>query len=256
MSIKLTKGGYIKDTLDPRDYIFSIPKVSTPTPIKPTKQPSIFTLVMPPVLDQGNLGSCVANAVCNALGYIDMKAGKSMKLKSRLFNYYNTRVIENTVSQDSGCQIRDAIKSDNQNGDCFEISWPYNISRFIIKPTSSCYTEASKNKLTVYQRVNQDRLSIKACLTLGYPIIIGFTCFNTIYNRSVEINGDIPMPTRRDYVIGGHCVLIIGYNDTTQTYTIQNSWGTGWGRKGFGTLPYNYVENINYATDFWMVTKD
>jgi C1A family cysteine protease len=77
-----------------------------------------------------------------------------------------------------------------------------------------------------------------------------------LYNPSVERTGDILMPVRKDYIIGGHCVLITGYNDSTQRYEIQNSWGTDWGKQGYGTLPYAYVENPAYATDFWQMQKE
>lgn len=253
MSLKLLKGGYVKDAPDHRDYIYSI----IPN-FKAIKQPVANSLrpAMPHVLDQGNLGSCVSNAVCNALAFLNIKMGKPPNLKSRIFNYYCTRVLEGTVNQDSGCQIRDAVKVVNQIGDCYETTWPYNISRFTMKPPQLAYTEATKHKLAMYQRVNQDRTSIKSCLAQSYPIIIGFTCYNTLFNPIVDRTGNIPMPTRRDYIIGGHCVLITGYNDSTQTYEIMNSWGTGWGNGGYGTLPYAYVENPNYASDFWMVTKD
>ena len=253
-NIKLLKGGYVKDKIDTRDYIYKI----NPNVANVAKLPVSFSLrkSMPPVLDQGNLGSCVSNAVCNALGFLNLKLKKPIGLKSRLFNYYNTRILEGTINQDSGCEIRDAIKVCNKTGNCYETTWPYNINRFTLRPPNQTYTEALQHKLALYQRVNQDRTSIKSCLLSGYPVIIGFTCYNTLYNPSVERTGDILMPTRRDYIIGGHCVLITGYNDGTQRYEIMNSWGTSWGSGGYGTIPYAYVENANYATDFWQVQQE
>lgn len=251
--IILLKGGHVKDTLDHRDYIYKINKN-----IAQAKLPAKFTLnkTMPPVLDQQSLGSCVSNAVCNALGFLNLKMNKPVNLKSRLFNYYNTRVLEGTIDSDSGCQIRNAIKISNQIGNCYEITWPYDIAKFKNKPTNSTYTEANSHKITVYQRVTQNRNAIKACLVSGFPIIIGFMCYNTLFNPSVERTGDILNPTRRDYIIGGHCVLITGYNDATQRYEIMNSWGTDWGNNGYGSIPYSYVENSNYAFDFWQIQKE
>jgi C1A family cysteine protease len=252
-NVTLLKGGYVKDKIDVRDYVYRVnPHVAAAVrlPVSSSLRSS-----MPPVLDQGNLGSCVSNAVCNALGFLNIKLKKPIGLKSRLFNYYNTRVLEGTVTQDSGCQIRDAVKASNKTGNCYETSWPYNIQRFTLKPPQQTYTEATQHKLTLYQRVNQDRISIKSCILTGYPVVIGFTCFNTLYNPSVERTGDILMPVRKDYIIGGHCVLITGYNDSTQRYEIQNSWGTDWGKQGYGTLPYAYVENPGYASDFWQMQK-
>lgn len=253
-NIKLLKGGYVKDVIDKRDYVYQINK----SIINSRKLPTSFSLKnnMPPVLDQGNLGSCVSNAVCNALGFLNVKIKKPIGLKSRIFNYYNTRVLEGTVNSDSGCQIRDAIKASNKTGNCYETTWPYNVLNFKLKPPSNAYTEASAHKLTLYQRVNQDRMYIKSCLLEGFPVIIGFTCFNTLYNPSVERTGDILLPTRKDYIIGGHCVLVTGYNDSTQRFEIQNSWGENWGNQGYGTIPYVYLENPAYAGDFWRVEKN
>lgn len=253
-NVKLLKGGYIKDKVDPRDYIYSINKAV----INARSLPKIHSLrkSMPPVLDQGNLGSCVANAVCNALGFLNVKIKKDVGLKSRIFNYYNTRILEGTINIDSGCQIRNSIKASNKTGNCYETTWPYDVSKFKVKPPTSTYTEASKHKLTLYQRVSQNRMYIKSCLLEGFPVIIGFTCFNTLYNPSVERTGDILSPTRKDYIIGGHCVLVTGYNDATQRFEIQNSWGTNWGDKGYGSIPYTYLENSMYAGDFWRVEKN
>jgi C1A family cysteine protease len=252
-NVILLKGGYVKDKLDPRDYVYKINKN-----IAQVKLPQKFTLnkTMPPVLDQDAIGSCVSNAVCNALGFLNLKMNKSVNLKSRLFNYYNTRVLEGNTDVDSGCQIRNAIKVCNKIGSCYEVTWPYEITQFNHKPSDSTYTEAKKHKLTVYQRVAQNRNAIKACLISGFPIIIGFLCYNTLFNPSVERTGDILSPTRRDYPIGGHCVLITGYNDLTQRYEIMNSWGTEWGKDGYGTIPYTYIENPKYAFDFWQIQKE
>lgn len=253
-NVKLLKGGYIKDKVDKRDYIYQVNQ----SVINARKLPKVHSLKnnMPPVLDQGNLGSCVANAVCNALGFLNIKIKKEIGLKSRIFNYYNTRVLEGTINEDSGCQIRNAIKASNKTGNCYESTWPYDVSKFKLKPPKNTYDEASKHKLTLYQRVSQNQMYIKSCLLEGFPVIIGFTCFNTLYNPSVDRTGDILMPTRRDYIIGGHCVLVTGYNDATQRFEIQNSWGIDWGNKGYGTIPYAYLENPMYAGDFWRVEKN
>ncbi len=246
--LKLVKGGYVPDRVDTRDYIYKI--IVRQFPLVSTLKDR-----MPPVLDQGELGCCVSNAVCNALAFLNIKSNKPIGFKSRIFNYYNSRVLEGTVAEDSGCEIRDAIKSSNQTGDCYDMTWPYDISKFTLQPPQQAYTEAAQHKLVLYQRVNQDRTSIKSCIVSGYPIVIGIMCYNSLGNPNVD-NGDIPMPTRKDYAVGGHCVLVTGYNDFTRKYEIQNSWGTTWGNKGYGTLPYSYVENSSLATDFWQMQQE
>lgn len=251
-NVKLIKAklGYIKDVLDPRDYTYAATNTT-----KPGVQ-SKFSLknALPPVLNQGNLGSCVSNAVSNTLLYIDFKNKRPRTiLYSRLFNYYNTRVLEGTVRIDSGCQIRDAIKVVNKVGSTDEQIWPYIIKKYVDRPVPLAYTDAIKKTVTKYRRVNQTRADIKSCISSGYPVIIGFLCFASMFTTACYKTGVIPMPKRGEQLYGGHCILLVGYDDATQTYEFQNSWGTMWGNKGFGTIPYAYIENPSYASDFWMI---
>ena len=111
-------------------------------PINP-KLPSLVDLrsKMPPVYDQGNLGSCTSNALCALVNYCD-----NGYVGSRLFLYYNERVLENTISWDSGATLYDGIKSLGTTGICPEIQWPYNISLYSTKPPAICYTDALKEK--------------------------------------------------------------------------------------------------------------
>lgn len=263
------KLGYIEDVPDTRDYIYEAPPVkqiirprfrfsSNPQPrFRPVPPPLKFSLQtkLPQVLDQGDLGSCVSNAVSNILKYIDMKNNRPNRvgLYSRLFNYYNTRVLENSVYSDDGCQIRNAIKVINKIGSTDEIIWPYVILKFKDKPSQTAYSDATTKKITKYRRVNQTNTDIKSCIQSGYPVIVGFLCFSSMFTFNVFNTGNIPMPRKNEQIYGGHCVILVGYNDSTRTYEFQNSWGTSWGNKGFGTIPYTFIENPNYATDFWMV---
>ncbi len=166
--LKLVKGGYVQDRIDTRDYIYKIDKK-----LIGAQLPYVSTLKnrMPPVLDQGELGCCVSNAVCNALAFLNIKLNKPIGLKSRIFNYYNSRILEGTVNEDSGCEIRDAIKSSNQTGDCYDRTWPYDISKFTLQPPPQAYMEATQHKLVLYRRVNQDRTSIKSCIVSGVLLL-------------------------------------------------------------------------------------
>jgi C1A family cysteine protease len=247
-----TQLGYIKDKYDARDYIYKANNFKWGFPLK-------FNLkgLMPPVLNQGNLGSCVSNAVSNVLRYTDIKNKRTnnlnIKIYSRLFNYYNTRVLENSIFKDNGCQIRNAIKVINKIGSTDEKFWPYIITKFQDKPNKLSYDDAIKRKITKYRRVNQNQYDIKSCINLGYPIIIGILCFSSMFTINVSKTGNIPYPKSDQQILGGHCIILVGYDDTTQTYEFQNSWGTDWGNKGYGKIPYKFVENPNYATDFWMI---
>ena len=243
--------GWVRDCKDDRDYKFN--------PDKNLELPRMFSLrkQMPPVFNQGKLGSCTANSICNAIKYCEMKKKvDDNKIRSRLFLYYNERAIEGNVNEDSGAQIRNGIKSVNSQGVCFEESWPYVIHEFTEKPPKSAYLEA-KNHLSIkYHRVNQKIDDIKLALKSGYPVVFGFVVFDSIEKSTVTRSGIIPLPGKEDKEIGGHCVLCCGWDDNTRMFEIQNSWGTEWSprEKGYGWMSYDYLSNPDLASDFWVIT--
>lgn len=103
--------------------------------------------------------------------------------------------------------------------------------------------------------VNQTLNDIKNALALQYPVIIGLQAYTSFESDVALSSGNIPMPdTQNEILLGGHCVLLIGYDDSTQLFTFMNSWGTDIGQNGFFTIPYNYVINPSLAFDFWAVT--
>ncbi len=137
------KFGWVPDLPDHRDFMYSAPaRVVTALPPKADLRPKC-----PPVVDQGNLGSCTANAIGNAHRFNQMKESQSGDfMPSRLFIYYNERVMEGTVNEDGGAMIRDGIKSIAKQGVCPEKLWPYQINKFATKPPAACYKEALKHQ--------------------------------------------------------------------------------------------------------------
>ena len=209
----------------------------------------------PPVYDQGNLGSCTANAIGAALEFDQIKQKlKGVFVPSRLFIYYNERVIEGTVKQDAGAMIRDGMKTVAQQGAPHETLWPYVITSFAKKPPASVYTDAAKYPALVYRSVPQDITSLKSCLASGFPIVFGFTVYSGFESPDVAKTGQLNLPTPTETVLGGHAVLAVGYDDATQRFLIRNSWGTSWGLQGYFTMPYAYMTNTRLASDFWTIT--
>lgn len=212
---------------------------------------------MPPVYDQGQLGSCTANASGGAVQYEQIKHGMANWPISRLFQYWNTRSLEGSTGYDSGGTIADAVKALAVWGFCPETMWPYNISRFTRRAPASCYRYARGNEIPTvgYAKVAQNATAMKAALAAGNPIIVGFTVFESFESQAVAAGGMVPMPnTATEQVLGGHAVLIVGYNDATQRWIVRNSWGAGWGDKGYFYMPYQYFTDPNLADDFWVVT--
>jgi C1A family cysteine protease len=172
---------------------------------------------------------------------------------SRLFIYYNERVMEGTVASDSGAQIRDGIKSISTTGFCPETDWPYVISKFAVKPPQKAYTDASKDLATSYQRVPQVLNQMKGCLASGYPFVFGFSVYSSFESPQVTKTGVVPMPAPSDKQIGGHAVVAVGYDDSLQRFYVRNSWGPAWGMKGYFTIPYAYLTDNNLSDDFWTI---
>jgi C1A family cysteine protease len=207
----------------------------------------------PPVYDQGNLGSCTANAIGAAFEFELMKQNIPEFMPSRLFIYYNERAIEHCIGSDNGAQIRDGIKSVNKQGVCPENMWQYDIKAFTKRPGAKCYSEALKHQVLSYQRVVRDVNSMKGCLAEGYPFVFGFTVYDAFESATVAKTGKLDMPKKNEGVQGGHAVLAVGYDDGKKRFIVRNSWGTGWGLKGYFTMPYQYLEEENLSDDFWTI---
>lgn len=211
---------------------------------------------MPPVYDQGQLGSCTGNGIAGAIEY-DMAAQKlDVWAPSRLWIYYYERVLEGTVDQDAGAAIRDGFKVINNKGFCSEKTWPYDISQFTVQPNADAQKEASVDRVLKYQRVDQTFNALKGVLAHGHPIVFGISVYESFESDAVNSTGIVPMPAATEQLLGGHCIVLVGYDDNKQLFTFRNSWGTGWADNGFGYLPYAYVINPNLASDFWIVLNE
>jgi C1A family cysteine protease len=211
---------------------------------------------MPPVWDQMSLGSCTGQAIAALMQYHQMRQKPAWNYRpSAMFIYYNERVIENTVHEDSGAQIRDGIKSVNSQGVCREDLYPYNVEKFADKPSEAAYKNAKKHRALTYHRLSNDLATLKTALATGKPFVFGFTVYENFESQEVANSGTLSLPKPTDKMLGGHAVTCCGYDDTTQRFTIRNSWGTEWGVKGYFTMPYDYLINDNLADDFWAVTS-
>lgn len=242
--------GWIPDLPDQRDYMFSALRAATgllPERVDLRK-------LCPAIEDQGRLGSCTANALTGALEYLENKDHLVFEDFSRLFIYYNERVIGHTVKSDSGAMLRDGIKSLARQGVCSEKLWPYRISRFALKPTAACYKEALSHVITSYHRIITLN-EMKTCLAEGFPFAFGFSVYESFESQQVAETGVVNMPASGERQIGGHAVLAVGYAEETKRFIVRNSWGSEWGIKGYFSMPYEYLSDRNLSDDFWTIRR-
>ena len=243
--------GWIPDRPDQRDLLYSAPPVYL---LKELPAKVNLCGKCPPIYDQGELGSCTANAIAGAIQFDQMAEHlREVFIPSRLFIYYNERVIEGTVSSDSGAMLRDGMKSVAKRGVCPEPMWPYQIARFRVKPSKACYSTAAQHTAVNYLRLVPILQQLKGCLASGYPFVFGFTVYESFESAAVARTGKAPMPSTNERVLGGHAVAAVGYDDKQRTFLCRNSWGTSWGMKGYFTLPYAYLTDGDLSADFWTI---
>jgi C1A family cysteine protease len=243
---------------DVRDKLYAA-RLTGPLPAECDLRPS-----MPPVYDQGQLGSCTGNAIAGAMEYERNRQGLSDFIPSRLFVYYNERAREGTVSSDAGAAIRDGIKVVNSEGVCPETLWPYDIGMFTVKPPKRCYVAAETDEAVQYEAI-QTLGDLKDAIASNLSVVFGFTVYEAFQSPAVAQSGVLPMPIRGEDPVGGHAVVAVGYSDSKNQVIVRNSWGASWGDHGYFYMPYQYmtgskassdsspVNGAHLANDFWAI---
>lgn len=231
--------GYIPDLGDPRDFTYKLTHVARPKSVDLRPK-------MPPVWDQGQLGSCTAFALTAAVAYLHGFTG------SQLWLYYKERVMERTTRQDAGAMIRDGIKVLAKQGLPPEPAWPYDPARFAKRPPTKVNTAAKQELIGEYQRLNGVSAYLD-CLATGNPFVVGITVFDSFESDAVAANGEVPMPAPSEAMLGGHAICVVGYREDG-SFIVRNSWSDTWGDHGYFYLPRDYLANINLATDAWTIT--
>lgn len=244
--------GWRPDSPDPRDFHFVAPAA-----IRKSLPASVdLRAKCPPVVVQGNINSCTACVAAAAFTFDQSKQGLSDIFDpSRLYIYYNERVLENSVGSNASVSLRSAMQAITQNGVCPEPMWPYDTTKFTEKPPEECYTAAAAHKGLTYQRLVQSNQELKACLASGLPFCLGIQIFPSFVSREPGgpgATGIIPMPLPTEAPLFGHALLAVGYDDSSARFIARNSWGSGWGMGGYCTIPYAYFDS-NLTMDFWVL---
>lgn len=243
--MKIARLGYRPELGDARDHAYVRTAAALPASV------DLRGGFMPPIWDQGDYGSCVWHGAPRVLMFARARAGKPIPMPSRMAGYYETRKIEGDTRQDAGCEIRDAIKVLAKLGVPPETEWPYDQAHFAKAPTAKVLADGQQDIITSYQRLStlDDMLD---CLASGFPFAAGITVYESFESDGVADSGKVLLPAHDEQPIGGHCIAVVGYTSTT-TFLCANSWGTGWGQKGYFEIPAAYLGNPNLCTDVWTI---
>lgn len=213
----------------------------------------------PPVYDQKRLGSCTAQA---GAGGVHINAlitdYKWPYTPSRMFIYYNTRKLEHHTFIDSGATISGTVEAINKYGVCPEEgnpawSWGYSDDalHFRTKPKDACYKDAVLHRALSYQAVHLHRNDIQDSVFSKVPVLIGVSVYESFETAEVAKTGHVPVPNPgAEKLLGGHAMLIVGYDQESDVAIVRNSWGEGWGDKGYCYIPFEYLCNPDLAADF------
>lgn len=209
-----------------------------------------------PVENQGEVGSCVGNAVAGALEFLLIRDGLPAKDFSRLFIYYNARRLAGEEGRDDGSYISLAFRSLADIGVCEEKFWPYDTARVLERPDVEAYRQSYTSKIHNMFCIPDEGdwdvtdAMIKRTLENDHVVVFGMKVDDD-YKRYTGGILSMPADLSARPNPGGHCQMIVGYRDDLEVWIVRNSWGEGWGVGGHAYVPYDYL-HVSDASDFWV----
>lgn len=252
--------GWKPDTPDVRDR-----RMAAPGLLGGITQPAQGFLnpqLLPPIRNQGPQGSCTGHSTRSAMQYLRNKEGQTPLELSPRFIYYCARLMEGTVSQDAGAEIRDCIRQVNRLGVAAEALCKYNPADYKRRPSVMAWVEAKTDLAVDYARPDQSLPALKQAILDGFGFVFGFTVYQNFESPKVADFGLMDMPSGD--VEGGHAVWCCGYDDGRSAFLVANSWDTDWGckhplvpdgKRGYFWMPYAYMTNKDLCDDFWVIRK-
>lgn len=223
---------------DSRDLVYKAKKLKFPESIDLRQYDSRIE-------DQGNLGSCTANAITSGYEVITkILYPEQFTELSRLFVYYHSRLFSDDLNTDVGSYLRDGLKSAKNYGICNEELWPYDIDKYSAQPSPKCYLDASKRKILSYNILYTND-EIKEVLSGKQPVVLGLEIFYD-FSKITKEDPHVKLPDRYTYSLGNHAVLAMGCDDNISSFLIKNSYGSEWGDNGYAWIPYEYINNYSF----------
>ncbi len=237
--------GWLRDAPDDRDRMYEVPAGLV------VPEAMDLRAGFPPVYSQ--LGeSCESNAVAGAIHFCRLKAGEAFGEPSTQFLFYNARLLVGMEEQQIGTSARQNIKAAARLGLAPYSAWPNRQETLCVRPAPEVYAAAKSEVLSSYARLRLELKELKACLAEGFPFVAAMNWFAVD-----DETGAYVMPTAADLAggnaSGGHTVLIVGYSDATESFSFRNSWGSGWGDGGYGTMAYAVLTDRALTDDLWTI---
>jgi alpha-beta hydrolase superfamily lysophospholipase len=205
------------------------------------------------ILDQGEEGACTGFGLACCVNYLhwerwqrDGAQGKPPPRVSTRMLYHMARLYDEWPGEDyDGSSCRGAMKGWHHHGVCDEALWPYR-KRFA-EPKKGWEQDAALRPLGAYYRINKDSIvDMQAAIQEVHAIYVSGSVHEGWWVKPSDTLPVIDMTGAQE--TGGHAFAMVGYN--ADGFIIQNSWGPGWGYRGFAVLPYaDWVKN---GMDAWV----
>jgi len=207
------------------------------------------------VFDQGNIGSCVANALARLIGVIYERATGFDPQFSRLYLNFWDRAIANALGTDGALPVNALIVAQTR-GICLDATYPYVPANENTQPPANCDVEAAKYKITGYETCpdagNMTTLLawIKNCIANGSPVAYSFGVTQSFMDdagacKNWHKTSWSNAPSSSNPLLGGHENFFIGWDDDSQRVLGENSWGPEWGDGGFYGFPYAWLSCLS-----------
>lgn len=211
--------------------------------------------------DQASWNSCTGNAGAK-LFEIQLNERVEPNEISRRFLYFNAlkrylALFGKTVLTDSGTSVPLIMAEATNRGLALESLCPY--ENLLVPPSAEAVADGLTRLLSVYERVGVDTQNIltgetnhrdlvadvKVAINCGMPVIFGTGLTSAFYSvkgpmatHRIQYNPLTFVDPMTPGYIGGHCMVIVGYDDDLQSFIVENSWGSDWGDNGLIAITY------------------
>lgn len=229
-----------------RDELEQLPVVQPPE--VPDLPPAVdLRPDFPPPGDQGGLGSCVAFATTYALrSYLERPVHRQpladaagapdyARIFSPAFTYNNI-----PKGPGGGSTFPYALSFLAKYG---ALPWresPYDGLRVGPPADAAQLRRAEAFKLGGWGRIDVKTRDLKAFLATKHPVLFG-AMIDQGFQEAKE--GHI-WNRKAGALLGGHAMVLVGYDDAKNAFRVQNSWGAAWGGSGTGWIDYDWFQKL------------